>query len=74
MVVSTLCFRLEIPFLATLFGQIWSKKSKWSVLAENWYKNNTNMTNSMVIFIFSCFCQKYPFLEICSVTQNSLKL
>ena len=37
----------------TLFGQIWSKKSKLSVEAEIWYQEtNLNMRNSMVMLTF----------------------
>ena len=45
----------------TLFGQIWSKKSKLSVEAEIWYLLNSSMQNSMVMFILSVFDWKYPF-------------
>ena len=45
----------------TLFGQIWSKKSKLSVWPENWYKDNLNMKNSMSMFIFPVFDWKYLF-------------
>ena len=38
----------------TLFGQIWSKKSKLSVKAEIWYQEtNLNMRNSMMMLTFS---------------------
>ena len=38
-----------------LFGQIWPQSSKLFLLI------NSNMRNSMVIFTFSIFDQKYPF-------------
>ena len=45
------------PFLfwtrKTLFGQIWSKKSKLSVKAEIWYQEtNLNTRNSMMMLTF----------------------
>ena len=44
----------------TLFGQIWSKKSKSSLYAKVTY-TNSSMQNSMVMFILSVFDWKYPF-------------
>ena len=46
----------------TLFMQTWSKKSKLSIEAEIWYRTNSNMQNSMVVFPFSVLNQKHPFL------------
>ena len=44
------------------FGQIWSKKSKLSVLAEIWYLySNPNMKNSMVVLAFSVLDLEHPF-------------
>ena len=34
-------------------------------------KTNTDMKNSMLMFIFPVLGHKYPFLKICFVTQNS---
>ena len=49
----------------TLFGQIWSKKSKLSVKAEIWYQEtNVNMWNSMMILTFPVFDHKYHFVQI----------
>ena len=49
----------------TLFGQIWSKKSKLSVKAEIWYQEtNLNMPNSVMMLIFSVFDWKYLFVQI----------
>ena len=44
----------------TLFGQVWSKKSKLSFKAEILYQEtNLNIQNSMIMLIFSVFDHKY---------------
>ena len=62
------CFRLEIPFL----GKFGPKNQNCQFELKIVTKTNLNMKNSMVIFIFPVFDQKYPFLGICSASQNSL--
>ena len=42
-------------FWGTLFGQIWSKNSKLSVWAENWYKNQFEYQEFSGDVYFSCF-------------------
>ena len=49
----------------TLFGQIWSKKSKLSVEEEIWYQEtNLDMRNSVMILTFLVFDWKYLFVQI----------
>ena len=45
----------------TFFGQIWPKKSKWSVETEIWYYDQFEYADLMVIFIF-LFLTERPFL------------
>ena len=59
MVVSILCFRLEIPFL----GKFDKKKKNGHFKLEISIQTNLNMENLMVMFIVSHFDQEYPFFE-----------
>ena len=59
---------LEILFL----GKLGPKNQKCQFELKIGTKTNLNMKNSMVMFISPVFNQKYPFLEICFVSQNSL--
>ena len=46
----------------SVFGQICSKNLKLFVQSEIWYPDhNSNMQNSMVVFILSALDRKYPF-------------
>ena len=58
MVVSILCFRLEIPFLGKF-----DKKKNGHFKLEISIQTNLNMENLMVMFIVSHFDQEYPFFE-----------
>ena len=44
-----------------LFGQIWSKKSNYQLKLKFGSQTNSNMQNSMVMFILSVFDWKCPF-------------
>ena len=46
----------------TSFGQIWSKNQNWQFQLKVVTQNNSNMQNSVVIFNFSLFRPKVPFL------------
>ena len=45
----------------TLFGQTWSKNQNYQFKLKFVTYTNSNMQNSMVMFTFFCFDQKYPF-------------
>ena len=66
--VQFTCFRLEIPFL----GKFGPKNQNCQFELKIGTQANLNMKNSMIMFIFPVFDWKYPFLEICSVSENSL--
>ena len=57
-----------LPFL----GKFGLKNQNGQLELKIGTKTNTNMKNSVVMFIFSAFDRKYPFFLICSVTQYSL--
>ena len=61
-------FRPEYPF-----WQIWPKKRKLSVWAENWYTDWFEYDGFDDDVHYSCFQAEVSFfLEYCPVTQNSL--
>ena len=45
----------------TIFGQIWSKKSKYQLWLKFGAYTNWNMQNSVVMFTFSVFDRNYAF-------------
>ena len=53
----------KYSFWATLFGQNWSKKSKLSVLAKNWQKNQFEYEKLNADIYFSCFQLKVSFFQ-----------
>ena len=71
-VASILCVRLEVPFLGYRLGKFGPKNQIRQFKPKICTYTNLNMKNSLVMFIFSVFDWKCPFLEICSINQNSL--
>ena len=66
--VHVTCFILEMPFL----GKFGPKNQNCQFEMKIGTKTNLNVKNSMVMFIFPVFDWNYLFLEIGSVSQNSL--
>ena len=59
---------LGYPFWANFVREI--KKCQFELKIGT--ETNSNIKNLMAMFIFPVFDWKYPFFEICSVSENSL--
>ena len=63
-------FRLIFGSTATLFEQIWSKNTNYQFNLRFVTQTNSNMQNSMVVFIFCILDGKHPFGQIGPKNQN----
>ena len=63
MMAFILCFRLKIPFLGK-FGSKKSKSQSCQYKLKFGTQTNSNMKNSMTVFIFSVFDRKNYFQKL----------